>query len=318
METNRPMERMEQHGQPSRREKRVGVAIIVALLIIAGTAIYFVASENSEKKQVTAEKSRLENEFRNLSKTLDAKTAELEDFRGKNAELDKEINARQADIEAQKKQIAGLLSKGKLTNSELARTKAMIAQYETSIADLQKKVDDLTQQNQQLAQQNTQLNTDLTSQRDINTQQTQQIAGLSKKVEVGSLLPLQHMEVSAVKDRKNGKEVEVKKAKKAEAIKISFETGENKVVDPGTLPLYVRVISPKGETISAADQGSGAIKMANSDEMVQFTKEADIDYDQSSKKVSVYWTQHINDPGTYKVEVYQAGYLIGKDELALN
>ncbi len=318
METNRPMERGEQPGHITRKEKRVGVAIIVALLIIAGTAIYFVASENSQKKEVTAEKIRLEQEFKNLSKTLDAKTAELEDFRGKNAELDKEISARQADIEAQKKQIAGLLSKGKLTNAELSRTKAMIAQYELSIAELQQKVDALTTQNQQLTAQNEQLNTDLSAQRETTTKQNEQIAGLSKKVEVGSLLHLENLDVVAVKERRNGKEVPVKKAKNAEALKISFETGENKVIDPGTLPLYVRVINPRGETIATGDQGSGALKVAGTDETVQFTKEADIEYDQSSKKVSVYWNQGIKDPGTYKVEVYQNGYLIGKDELALN
>jgi hypothetical protein len=40
-------------------------------------------------------------------------------------------------------------------------------------------------------------------------------------------------------------------------LKISFATGENKVLEPGNLALYLRIINPKGETITAADQGSG-------------------------------------------------------------
>lgn len=308
---------METNNQSSSKEKKAGIAIIIALLLISGTAIYFVASQNTENKKVTAQKVQLQNEFNDLSKTLDAKTAELEEFRGKNADLDKQITAKQEEIQKQKDQIASLLSKGKLTTAELNKTRALVAQYEASIAELKGKVDELTQQNLALTNSNTELTSQLTAEKSVTAQQTEQIAGLSKKVEVGSLLQLKSLDVVAVKDKMNGKEREVKKAKRAEAIKITFETGENHVIDPGTLPIYVRVINPKGETIAVADQGSGAIK-TETGEMVQYTKEADINYDQSNKKVSVYWSQKIQDPGTYKVEVYQNGHMIGKDELALN
>ncbi len=308
---------METYNQSSSKEKKAGIAIIIALLLISGTAIYFVASQNTENKKVTAEKVQLENEFNNLSKTLDAKTAELEEFRGKNADLDKQINAKQEELQKQKDQIASLLSKGKLTNAELNKTRALVAQYEASIAELKSKVDELTQQNLALSNANTELNTQLTAEKGVTAQQTEMIAGLSKKVEVGSLLQLKSLDVVAVKDNMNGKEREVKKAKRAEALKITFETGENHVIDPGTVPVYVRVINPQGETIALADQGSGTIK-TETGEMVPYTKEADINYDQTNKKVDVYWSQHIQQPGTYKVEVYQNGHMIGKDELALN
>ncbi|MFN8300413.1 MAG: hypothetical protein U0T75_15030 [Chitinophagales bacterium] len=309
---------METNNQSSSKEKKAGIAIIIALLLISGTAIYFVASQNTENKKVTAEKTQLQNEFNDLSKTLDAKTAELEEFRGKNADLDKQITAKQEEIQKQKEEITALLHKGKLTTGELNKTRALVAQYEASIAEMQSKVDQLTQQNLALTTTNTDLTNQLTAEKTVTSQQTEMIAGLNKKVEVGSLLQLKSLDVVAVKDNAlNGKEREVKKAKRAEAIKISFETGENHVIDPGTVPIYVRVINPKGETIAVADEGAGTIK-TETGEMVQYTKEADINYDQTNKKVNVYLSQQIQQPGTYKVEVYQNGHMIGKDELALN
>ena len=74
--------------------------------------------------------------------------------------------------------------------------------------------------------------------------------------------------------------------------------------------LILRIIHPKGETISVADQGSGTLKLAESGQEVQYSKKADIDYAQANKKVSIYWSQNITSPGTYKVEVYQIGFCL--------
>ncbi|HWB62086.1 MAG TPA: MBG domain-containing protein, partial [Chitinophagales bacterium] len=100
-------------------------------------------------------------------------------------------------------------------------------------------------------------------------------------------------------------------------LKVSFETGDNKVLETGPLSLFVRVLTPKGETISVADQGSGTLKDASTGTDIQYTKKADIDWTQANKKVEVYWSQNIKDAGTYKVEIYQSGYLIGKGQVEL-
>jgi hypothetical protein len=42
-----------------------------------------------------------------------------------------------------------------------------------------------------------------------------------------------------------------------------------------------------------------------------------MDWDQTSQKKSIEWSQNIKDPGTYKVEVYQSGYMVGKGSVEL-
>jgi hypothetical protein len=193
----------------------------------------------------------------------------------------------------------------------------MIAMYESAIADMTKQISDLTAQNHELTNQNQELASTLDQER-VNTAHLSDInKGLSQKVEAGSLLQLAKVDVEAIKKRHNGKEVSVKRVKAAEELKISFETGGNKVLDPGTLSLYVRIINPKGETIAVADQGSGTIPTADSPNPVQYSKKADIDWDQKSKKVVVYWNQNISDPGTYKVQVYQKGFVVGEGAVKL-
>jgi len=309
METN-------QTGAGESRRK-LYISAIVALLLINSVSLYFLFSENKEKTDLTSEKVALQSNFKSLSDSLDAKNMAIDQYVGKNQELDKTIAEKQGMLDREKKEIAGLLSKNKMTTGELAKAKGLMAQYQASITDLQGKVDELTKQNQQLAQQNQQLSTDLTSEKQNTSQLTEQNKGLSKKVEVGSLFQVAKLDVEAIKKRQNGKEVDVKRAKAVEQLKISFETGENKVIDPGQVSLYVRIINPKGETIAVADQGSGTMQCENS-EPCQFTKKADIQYDQTNKKVILYWGQNIKDPGTYKVQLYQSGHVIGTGAVTLS
>ncbi len=297
--------------------KKVYVAIIALLLLINGVALYLLYSENKAKKDLGEQKVALENDFKNLTDTLDAKKMELESFKGKNAELDSVISVQQGEIDKQKKTIAGLFAKGKMTSNELAKAKEMIAQYETSIAEMKKQIDQLVQDKQVLTSQNQQLSTDLNSEKQTTSQLSEQNKGLSKKVELGSLLQLRNITVDAISKKKNGKEVTEKRVKKAESLRIAFETGDNKVLESGSVSLYVRILNPKGETISVADQGSGTLKLADNGENVQYTKKADFDWSQTNKKVVVYWSQNVKDAGTYKVEVYQSGYIIGQGQVEL-
>lgn len=299
------------------KNKKMFIGAIIALLLLNGVTGYLLFSEKDQRVTVTSQKTALEQEFRNLSDTLDGKSAELEQFRGKTVELDKAITAQQEQIQLQKREIADLLAKGKLTKNELTKARKMIAEYETSIAAMTKQVEELTAQNTQLTNANQTLTADLSNERVMTTTLSEQNKGLSKKVEVGSLLKIANLDVEAIKRRNNGKEVEVGKAKAAESLKISFETGENKVLDPGNMSLYVRIINPKGETIAVQDQGSGTMASATNTESITYTKKADFDYDQQNKKVVVYWSQNITTPGTYKVEVYQNGYVVGQGAVKL-
>jgi len=305
-------------NQKATVSKRVFVSTVIVLLLLNTLTLYFLMDTRHQKIDVTTEKVALERQFHDLSDTFTLRSEELEQFRGKTAELDKAITAKQQELDKNKKELTAMFSKNKMTQAELNKAQKMIAEYKTSIAEMGSKVDELTKQNQDLMAKNDKLNTDLSFEKTTTGKLTEQNQGLSKKVELGSLLPIAKVDVEAIKKRNNGKEVQVKRVKAAESLKITFETGANKVLDPGPLSLYVRIINPKGETIAVADQGSGTILSATAPEPVKYTKEANINYDQNNKKVVVYWSQNIKDAGTYKVELYQNGYVVGQGQVTLS
>lgn len=306
---------MESNEKPT-VSKKIYFATIVLLIAINCGTLYLLYSTSAQKTDVLAQKALIEKDFKQLNDTLDVRKTALVQYEGRNAQLDKTIADNQALIDREKKEIAGLLHKSKLTAAELIKAKGMVAMYEATIADMTKQIGELTAQNELLQNDKHDLMASLESERQNTAHLSDVNKGLSQKVETGSLLQLAKVDIEGIKKTHNGKEVPVKRVRAASELKISFETGNNKLLDPGQLSLYVRIINPKGETIAVADQGSGTIPTAD-EHPVQYSKKADIDWDQKNKKVVVYWNQHISDPGTYKVQVYQRGYVVGEGNVKL-
>jgi predicted RNase H-like nuclease (RuvC/YqgF family) len=297
--------------------KGIYIAAIVVLLLLNGVLGYLLYINNSEKKDLEVAKQELDNQYQSVLTELEARKAELEQYKGKNAELDSTIAARQAEIDKYKGEIETLLRKGRITAAELAKARQLIEKLKSENRELQAKVEELTRTNEMLTQENLQLGKSLEEEKKSKEVIAQEKENLSKKVALGSLLKPTNLKVTGINIKNNGKEDETTKLKKVDKLKISFETGENKIAEKGNIRLYVRIINPKGETIAVRDQGSGTLKLADTGDEVQYSRIADVDYQQTNKKVTVDWSSNINLEGTYKVEIYQSGYLIGKGEVKL-
>lgn len=297
--------------------KKTYTAILVFLVCINIGAFYLLYKDTKAVKELKAQKTALEADVKNITDSLHTRIGELEALKGHNAELDSIILVQQQEIEQHKKSIEGLQWKNKMTSAEMTKAKALIAEYQTSMSDMKRQIEQLIAEKQILTEKNQQLTTDLDSEKRNTQLLSEQNKGLSKKVEIGSLLQLRNIAVAGIRKKGSGKETEVSRVKQLESLRITFETGDNKVLEPGDVDLYVRIINPKGETVSVADQGSGSFKLAETGENIQYSKKANMEWNQTNKKVAVYWSQNIKEAGTYTTEIYQSGYLIGKGQVEL-
>jgi len=307
---------MEENNQGS-GSKRIYLAIIALLLLINGVAGYLLYVENNKKKIEIDMNDKQRGEIKGLTMQLDSASHSLDTLKGRNVILDSIITAKQAEIEQTKTELESAKRRGNMSVSELKKYKDLVAKYEADNADLQKKVQELTAKNEELTATNLQVTHSLEVEKNTTAALTEDKKNLSKKVELGSLPHLQNVAVTAEKRKKSGKEVSEKSAKKTDFLKISFETGENKVLEKGTVSLYIRIINPKGETIALADQGSGTVKLADGNGDMQFSRQVYLTWDQTNQKKEIEWSQNIKDPGTYKVEIYQSGYLVGNASITL-
>ena len=307
---------MEGNNQGS-GSKRIYLAIIILLLLINGVAGYLLYNENKQKEEKIILVQKKDEQIKNINQQLDATRQELESQRGKNKDLDSIINVREAQIDEAKAKLAAAQRRGNMSAAEVKELKALADKYQAENADLQKTIKELTEKNEELNVKNIEVSHKLEVEKSTTAALTEDKKVLSKKVELGSLLHLQNLSVTGQKRKKNGKEIPEKSAKKIDYLKIYFETGDNKVLEPGKLNLYIRVINPRGETIALADQGSGTIKLADDAGDVQYSRSIEFDWEQTNQRKNIEWSQNVKDPGTYKVEIYQQGYLVGHSAVTL-
>jgi predicted nucleic acid-binding Zn-ribbon protein len=267
-------------------------------------------SQQTQIAKVTDEKGALQKNFDDALVRLDSLT-------GTNNRLQSQLSGANSDIAKKKAEIRSILGKKNATQAELNKAKSLIADLNTKISDLQAQVATLTASNQQLTADKTQLTADkekLTS--DLSTTTTQK-EDLEKKVDIASTLNASNINVTPVKDKKNGKEKVTTTAKRVDKLIISFDVS-NRIAQTGQTDVYVCITGPDGKPISVPALGSGTFASRDEGDKI-FTAKVPVDIEAGkTKAVQFAWKQSGSFvPGTYKIEIYHNGFKIGEDSKEL-
>jgi hypothetical protein len=327
---------METH-QPSPRETRrssdnqyMPVAIIVGIILIAtiGILTYGSVKKTNELDQVTYEANEVRTLHADLDKHYQEAIAELESFKGSNEEMNALIDQQKQQIEEQRARIEVMIADGKKlaqARREIDNIKAQVAQYVADIEKLQQENVTLTQTKEQLTTERATLQTDISTKEQEQAELTEAKAVLtsenevlSHSVKVGSVVQVKNARVDALKVRSSGKMTDKKNAKKVDLLKVCFTTMANEVVEPGVEQFYVRIVNPRGETLSVENLGSGSIVNEKTGEEVRFTQAAETEYQNDEQNLCLMWKPDVPfQSGRYSVEIYNKGFLAGKTSFEL-
>lgn len=297
------------------------ILIALCILLALSTAFFAYKAFNPQKSveyiTLKDQQVKTETDYQNTMKNLALTSEQLESMKGKNAELDALIKEREEKIGALTSQLSALGSKAKKSDADRAKLQALINELQKQNAEYINQINTLIEEKKILTDKNIKLETDLTAERETTKKLTSDKEYLTGKFELGKLLHTNNIKATGVKTKGSGKEIEINKINRLDKIKVCFETGDNKVIDAGNVTLYIRLVGPNGTTITQESMGSGVIKIEDGTE-VQYTKSVEFDYQNTSKKVCVYWSQNIYTEGKYTAEVYQSGYKIGSTTFVLN
>lgn len=251
----------------------------------------------------------LSTEHATLEADFQAASAKLDQLVTQNAQMDSMLKGDQEALSKLRGQIRSILKKKDATQAELEQARIMIAslndktrEYEARIAELEKENTILTGNNKVL-----------TRERDSTVTQNIAIKQLA------SVLHASNIRMEAIKVKRNGKEKETQRAKKADILRITFDIDENRIAESGTKMVYLRVIDPKGAVINNPAKGSGMITTAKGDHLsYTLSKVIPLVTNQPYKNVVVDWNQDGEyEKGNYKIEIYNDGYSIGAGEVDL-
>ncbi|HSG68215.1 MAG TPA: hypothetical protein VK994_05865, partial [Bacteroidales bacterium] len=141
---------------------------------------------------------------------------------------------------------------------------------------------------------------------------------LNEKVGLASILQTYNLRAVAVRDR-GSRERDTDKANRTDKIKVCFTIGENKIVQPGTKEVYIRIAQPD-QLILTQDRSDDYTFMYKG-EKIQYSIKKLIDYQNASLDLCLYWEKTSPEKemleGTYHVEIFYENEVIGDTQFVL-
>ena len=139
-----------------KRSKRLLFLMIITLILINAGLIYQLVTKNNQLQNTQTELVDTTKELDDLKVIEDELRVNLELKSGQNAKLDSVIQVRNQEIQKKITQIRGLLSKEKVTQSELANATKEMAAFKDEVEKLKAEIEELSKQNQYLKDENNQ------------------------------------------------------------------------------------------------------------------------------------------------------------------
>lgn len=291
----------------NRRSNTWIYAVIIALLLCTNVYLFLQKDKNQQKLLQTKQQlQRSDTSLSNLQTEYNASLARLDELTGKNAQLDKLLKEKDSELTKTKARIQEILSKNNATAREIAEAKNLIGKLNRRITDYEEQIASLKKENQAL-----------TLQRDSVAVTNND---LQQKVDLAKVLHASNIRLKGIKLTNGGrKEKETEKAKRVDLLRITFDIDENRIAESGSKELNICIINPEGELLSNAALGSGSFKTAEGlSKYYSVSKNVMLPVQQPVNDITVDWQQSAEyNKGSYTVEIYHHGYLIGKGTVNL-
>ncbi|MBO7300652.1 MAG: hypothetical protein J6U53_04495 [Tidjanibacter sp.] len=278
--------------------------IIIALVAVLGLLTF-------QHFRVTSD---IKEEFRIERDTLNSQISGLiTEIDSINLRNDAVTNELRAHIAAERDKADSLMTRLK---KERNINREKIRQYEKELGTLRTimrryvhQIDSLNTLNKKLADENITIRkraAEETTRANIAEERAQEMAN---KIKLGSIVKARGIVLGAY----NVGGTNVTRASRASKFRTDLTLTANELTIPGKRSVYVRILGPDGAVLS----GGADNIMEFEGDLISYSAEREVDYDNKDLDVSVFFNYDGITSGLYKVEVYMDGYLIGENELAL-
>ena len=283
--------------------------LIIALTILLFGLIGYTFYNNNDHKEAI---KFLQDEKEQIIGNLTAMEEKYDVAIAANTSLSDSLTLEKEKIAVLKDSVQNLK---KINSSVLRRYRGQLASLEKTNARLLDEVDSLKLANNILTEEKDSINSQLVIQTNYNDTLVSQNMELARKVEIGGAINVENVEVTAMKMRSNGKYTETNKAQKTDAIKVAFRLLENEIATPGDKEAFIILKNPAGQVINA----KGTFEVADGTE-AKYTDQTIVNYENADLDVVMLVERKGEkyEKGTYPIEVYVDGKLVGSTSLELS
>lgn len=299
-----------------KRSRKLLFLMIFALVLLNAGLIYQLVTKNNQLQSAQIELVDTTQELDDLKVIEDELRVNLELKSGQNAKLDSIIQLRNSEIQQQVTQIRNLLSKGKVTQSQLRNATKQIVAFKQQVARLTAEIEELSTQNQYLKDENYVMQKQIDAEKEINKKITDENTELTKKVRVGSRIFLSKIEVLPMRESLIGGFKITDRLAKTDKIQFTCVLGNNDLAKQGDMTLFFQVITPNKSTLVSSNSTSGTFNSDGGERM--YTVKKVVNFQNKNEKVSFSLPKTDGmSKGTYVVNVFSQFNKMGTTKFIL-
>ncbi|MEO8761507.1 MAG: hypothetical protein ABI388_08910 [Bacteroidia bacterium] len=303
--------------QPQEEKKKRGALLPWLLLAISfignGILVYMV---NAEKEIVIQKEEIIKTVFverDGVKNDLLALKTDFENLHTNNTKL-------QADIDEKKAQIEELIKQAEKHKGDPYLIAKLRKETETLRQIMQgyvHTIDSLNTLNKKLIVEKNDVIKKLDEEKNKSSQLNKDKESLQGTIDKASVLTCYAITAQGIDIKKNKKQSVTTKAKRVDAIRVSYSFGENKISKPGSKEVYVRIMTPDGKEMAKNYDDNYKFRFDGS--TGYYAGKTNIEY--ANKEIGV-TTLCEGDgtylPGKYLIEITCDGIMVGQSSITLN
>ena len=273
------------------------VIIILAVILVALSVVYF-----NMHRQQQAEYALLEEDRTKIQGDLDSLIVSFDDLKIQNDSI-------AANLEEANQLMEQLKNERRLNYAKIRAYEQEVGTLRTVMQGYIRQIDSLNNLNRRL------INENVTYRREISTanlraERAEETATeLQNKVKQGAIVRARDIMLVAL----NAKGNPVSRVRTATTLRVDFTLNANELATPGSRTVYVRVTSPDGYILSTEQTPTFEFEGGK----LSYSASREVDYQNEDVDVSIFYNGSGFAAGTYKVQLYSGGYMMGSTEVAL-
>lgn len=277
------------------------VIIILSVILVALSVLYFSIHRQQmrDNELLQADRDSIQNDLGRLMTDYD--------------NLQVSNDSISANLTIERDRADSLMTRLK---KERSWSLAKIKQYEKEVGTLRtimtgyiRQIDSLNTLNKQLISENVSFRKEITSAKLRADMAEEKAAELDNKVKVGSVIRARDIRLSAL----NARSKPVSRVKNADRLRVDFVLAANELAEPGNKAVYVRIISPDGYVLTTEAMPTFEYE----GERLSYSAMREVDYQNQDLEVGIYFNSSGFAPGTYQVELFCEGRLIGQSQIVM-
>jgi FtsZ-binding cell division protein ZapB len=274
------------------KQSLIAIVVLAVICIFLGAQL-FLGNKNYDE---------LTNEYGQLEIDKEQVVFDLEKMRFSYDTLQTENSMIIAEIAAQRDRVDGLLTKVKNGNWALGRAKKEAETLRTIMKGYIATIDSVNQLNNALTVENSEMRDRVEEVQDRNSLLEERQENMSEIIEVGRVLQCVEIEAMGVRILSSGRQRETSRADRTDMIKVCFALLANRISEPGSKLLHLRITGPNEQVLLSGDEDG-------------YSASRTIDYANERLDACVFYTNEGEgsglEPGTYLVEILEGEIVIG-------